>query len=210
MTETIEGTGPATITVVLADDHPAIRAGLRMQLERIPGVQVLAEAQDGDEAVTAIEEHRPDVAVVDLRMPGKDGIEIAAAVGDDTRVVLLSATTDSQVVQRALEAGAAGYVDKESGLDIIEAAVREVARGRRYVDPSLVAGLLDSAGERLSEREIQVLQLAGNGMQNKTIAAQLALSEETVKSHISNIMRKLDAHSRTEAVAAALRRSLIR
>lgn len=198
-------------TVVLADDHPAIRMGVRMRLEREPGVTIIGEAADGPEAIELIRQLHPDVAIVDLRMPSSDGIDVTSAVvGNHTKVVLLSAVGDAHLVQQALDAGATGYVDKESPLDVLVSAVQSAARGRSFVDPSLVAGLLDPTDRRLSPREREVLQLAADGLQNRAIAAKLHLSEETVKSHVSSVIRKLDASSRTQAVAEALRRSIIR
>lgn len=201
------------ITVLLADDHPALRAGLRARLDAADGICVVAEASDGAEALELIREHRPDVAVVDLRMPKIDGLELvesATKEGLSSRLVLLSALVEGHLVQRAMDLGAVGYVGKESPLEVIVDAVRTVVGGNRYIDPTLVAGLLAPTDQRLSDRELEVLQLAANGMQNKVIAIELGLSEETIKTHLSNVMRKLDANSRTEAVSAALRRSLIR
>jgi DNA-binding NarL/FixJ family response regulator len=196
---------------VLADDHPAIRMGVRIRLEREAGFDVVGEACDGREAVDLINEIHPDVAVVDLRMPELDGIDVARLAGGDvTRIIVLSAMGDAELVQRALDAGAAGYVDKESPLDVLVSAVEAAASGRTFVDPSLVAGLLEGSGSRLSPRELEVLQLAADGLANRAMAERLGLSEETVKSHVSNVIRKLDATSRTQAVAEAMRRSLIR
>ena len=205
-----QGSGQST-TIVLADDHPAIRMGVRMRLEQEPGVEIVGEVADGRAAIELIRDVHPDVAIVDLRMPGADGLEVTESVtGNHTRVVLLSAVNDAQLVQKALDAGASAYVDKESSLDTVVSAVHAAARGARFVDPALVAGLLESTDRRLSERELEVLQMAADGKQNRAIAAELRLSEETVKSHVSNIIRKLDASSRTQAVAEALRRSMIR
>lgn len=182
-----------------------------MRLEREIGYVVIGEANDGPEAVQMIREIRPDIAVLDLRMPELDGIEVARQTSDDdTRTVLLSAVSDAHLVQRALDAGAVGYVDKKSSLDVLVAAVEAAVAGRTFVDPSLVAGLLDGTDLRLSTRELEVLQLASDGLANRAMAERLGLGEETVKSHISNVIRKLDATSRTQAVAVALRRSLIR
>lgn len=212
MNEAINEAHGSATTVVVADDHDAVRLGVRMRLDAEPGLLVVAEAADGAQAVAVIREHAPNVALVDLRMPGMGGIEVIEAIAGDsspTRIILLSATTDAHLVQRALDAGAAGYVGKESPLQTMVSAVQQVALGNRYVDPALVADLLQAEGDRLSPRELEVLTLASNGMQNKVIAARLGISEETIKSHVSTIIRKLDAGSRTEAVATALRRHLI-
>lgn len=203
---------PHATTVLLADDHPAMRDGIRLRLELDPDIRVVAEAANGTEALELIRGHDPDIALIDLRMPGLDGLGLVAAVRAaelPTRVVLLSALTEAHLVQRALDSGAYGYVGKDSPMEVIVDAVHSVARGSRYIDPTLLAGVLEPSGDRLTDRERQVLQLAANGQQNKVIAQELGLSEETVKSHLSNVMRKLGAQSRTEAVAAALRRSLI-
>lgn len=187
--------------------------GLKLQLERAAGVEVVGEGSDGSQALELIRMLQPDVAVLDLRMPGLDGIEVAvraSTVSSATRVVIFSSAAEPHVVQRALDAGVVGYVHKESPIEQVITAVRAAAVGGRYVDPNLVAALLGLTGDRLSERELEVLQLAADGNQNRGIAQKLHLSEETVKSHISNVIRKLGANSRTEAVASALRRSLIR
>lgn len=198
-------------TVLLADDHSATRLGVRLRLEEDPDLHVVAECADGEDAARTIRRVRPDVAVLDLNMPGLDGLEVIASVGDcPTRFVLLTGWSDPVVVQRALDAGADGFVDKVSPIEVVVSAVRVVANGGRYIDPTLVAAVLEAVSDRLSGREVEVLQLAADGRQNKEIASSLGLSGETVKSHISNILRKLGAHSRTEAVATALRRSLIR
>lgn len=199
--------------VLLADDHPALRTGIRARLEIDAVAVVVAEAGDGVHALELVQEHQPDLALLDLRMPGLDGVEVAEQILRrrlPTRVVLLTALTDVELIQHALEVGVRGYVDKGSHLDVMVAAVQAVAAGQRFVDPSLLASFVAGAArESLSQRELQVLQLTANGMQNKTIALELDLSEETVKSHLRNVMRKLDVQSRTGAVTAAFRRSLI-
>lgn len=203
---------PPSTTVLLADDHPAMRDGLRLRLGLDPTIRVVAEASDGAQALELIRSHTPDIALVDLRMPGLDGMALVAAVREanvPTRMVLVSALTEGHLVQRALDVGAYGYVGKDSPMDVIVDAIHSVSRGARYIDPTLLAVVLEPGGDRLTEREREVLQLAADGKQNKVIAQTLGLSEETIKSHLSNVMRKLGAQSRTEAVAAALRRSLI-
>lgn len=202
----------APTSILLADRHPTTRMGVRRRFEREPGFVVVAEATNGHEALELIDGHRPDVAIVDLRMSELDGVAVAESVAlteIPTRVLLLTDITEPQLVQHALDAGVRGFVGKDSPLDVIVAAVEAVMRGSRYIDPSLVAGLLDPQDEHMSDREREVLQHAANGMQNKQIAARMGLSEETIKSQVRNIIRKLHAHSRTEAVASALRRALI-
>lgn len=199
-------------TCVLVDDHPALRAGLRLKLELEAVVGVVAEAGSGDEGLRLIRTLRPDVALVDMRLPGMSGIELIEAARESelpTRIVLLTALGERDLVERAFAAGADGYVSKDSELEVVVQAVQVALSGRRFVDPSVAAALLDPAEERLTPRELEVLRLMGNGSQNKVIAFELGLGEETVKTHVATIMRKLGATSRTEVVALALRRSLI-
>lgn len=220
MTVMQDGTAPSTDTeggarvaptILLVEDHPAVRTGIRLQLES-HGLAVVGEAADGGEALAMIRQHAPSVVVADLRMPGVDGMQLVERVRDealDVSVVLLSAVTEAHFVQRALDLGASGYVSKDAPIETIVTAIDVVASGGRYVDPLLLASVLESSNEQLSPRELEVLQQAANGMQNKLIALELDISEETVKTHLSNVMRKLEAASRTEAVAAGLRRALI-
>lgn len=202
------GTAPS---VVLADDHPALREGIRLRLE-LDGVGVVvAEAEDGVEALAAVRTHYPQVAVLDVNMPLLDGVSITRQLrleDSPTRVILYTAVTDPVIIQHALAAGAHGFVDKLSSLDVLIAAIDATIAGERFVDPRLIANLLTD-DDHLSPRELQVLQLAADGMQNKAIALRLGVGDETVKSHLSNVMRKLHADSRTGAVATGLRRSLI-
>lgn len=212
-TSTDETPGAPTFAprVLLVEDHPAVRAGIRLQLEA-RGLEIVGEAADGGEALTMIRQAAPSVVMADLRMPGIDGMQLVELIRDerlDVAVVLLSAVTEAHLVQRALDLGARGYVSKDAPIETIVAAVNAVAAGGRYVDPMLLASMLDTPSETLSVRELEVLQQAANGMQNKVIAMELGISEETVKTHLSNVMRKLDSASRTQAVAAGLRRALI-
>jgi two-component system nitrate/nitrite response regulator NarL len=202
----------APLRLLLVDDHPALRAGIRLQLESGLVATVVGEASDGSSALAEIERLRPDVALVDLRMPGMDGLDLTRTVVRDelgTRIVLLSALTEPHLVRSALDAGAWGYVGKEAPLDVICDAIAAVGTGTRYIDPTLLAALVGPTANQLTPREREVLQLAADGHQNKVIALELGLGDETVKTHLSTIMRKLDAASRTEAVAFALRRSII-
>lgn len=203
---------PVPMSVLIADDHPAVRDGIRLRLELDDRLSVVGDAADGREALELIREHRPQVVIADLRMPVLDGLQLLHAVNDEslpTRVILLSAHTEAHLVQQALDLGAFGYIGKDSALEMVVDAVCAVAIGNRYIDPTLLAGLLETSEQRLTAREREVLQLAANGMQNKVIAIELKVGEETIKSHVSNVMRKLNANSRTQAVASALRQSLI-
>lgn len=205
------GAMSSELRVLLVEDHPVVRAGIRLQLEA-RGVDIVGEAADGDEALTLIRRTSPSIVLADMRMPGIDGLRLVELVREeqlDVAIVLLSAVTEANLVQRALDLGASGYVSKDAAIDTVVAAINAVAAGGRYVDPMLLASLLVSPRETLSVREREVLQHAANGMQNKVIALELGIGEETVKTHLSSVMRKLDSASRTEAVASGLRRALI-
>lgn len=205
------------ITCVVADDHPAVLDAVTRVLEEA-GVEVLAAASDGLEALDAVERLRPRVAVLDIRMRGLSGIEIArrlsaSPLGRETAVCLYTSYGDRALVTEALDCGARGYLLKEAALDELARAVEQVAAGGVYVDGSL-AGLLAS-GEAidrlpaLTQREREILHLLADGLRNEEIARRLFLSPHTVKDHVTKAMRKLSADTRTQAVATALRRSLI-
>jgi two-component system, NarL family, nitrate/nitrite response regulator NarL len=199
-------------TCVLADDHDAIRDGVRSRLESEGLAVVVGEARSGEQAVAMCNELRPTLLVLDLRMQGSDGFEVLEALRDQrltTRSLVFSAHTEPLLVERALASGALAYVCKESERRVLLDAVRAALDNRRYVDPSLIADLI-APTEPLSEREYQVLQLIGDGLQNEAIAGRLEVSIETIKTHVSSLLRKLDASTRTEAVATAFRRSLLR
>jgi DNA-binding NarL/FixJ family response regulator len=179
------------------------------------GIEVTGRARDGDEALTKIEARKPDVAVVDLRMPRLSGVEIArraARSSPETGVILYTAYGERALLTEALDAGARGFVLKEAPLDDLVRAVETVAAGGTYVDPVL-AGILasTSAGEvpSLTQRERDVLRLLADGLSNEAIGKRLFISPETVRTHIRKAMDKLDADTRTQAVAKALRQSLI-
>jgi DNA-binding NarL/FixJ family response regulator len=202
-------------TCVVADDHPAVVESVAGVLEA-HGIEVTGRARDGGEAAELIDELSPDVALIDLRMPGLSGIEVARHTGRSapaTAVILYTAFGDRALLTEALDAGARGFVLKEAPLAEVVRAVELVAAGRTYVDPVL-AGVLSStaATEKmaiLTERERDVLRLLADGQSNDEIGRSLFISPETVRSHVRKAMRKLEADTRTEAVATALRRSLI-
>jgi DNA-binding NarL/FixJ family response regulator len=206
----------APIKCVVADDHPAIVAAVSEFLEA-EGIEVVARARDGQEALTKIESTRPDVALVDLRMPRVSGTEVArraARVSPETGVILYTGSGDRAHLMEAVDAGARGYVLKEAPLPDLLRAIEVVARGGTYVDPVLAGPLAGSAAtsERLpelSQRERDVLRLLAEGLSNEEIGKKLFISAETVRTHIRKAMRKLEADTRTQAVATAIRRSLI-
>jgi two-component system, NarL family, nitrate/nitrite response regulator NarL len=200
------------ITCVLADDHPAVLDSVARVLAG-QGVAIVAQVRDGEDAVKAIEEHKPQVAVIDLRMPGMSGIAVARRAAKHTAMILYTGYSDRTLLVEALDAGVRGFVLKEAPLADVARAIETVARGSVYVDPVL-AGVLAS-GEAtqqltmLTQREREVLRLLADGLRNEEIGRELHIAGETARAHIRNAMRKLDADTRTHAVARALRQSLI-
>ena len=207
-------TAPVTdaITCIIADDHPAVLDSVSRVLAA-QGIEILAQVRDGEDAVTAIEEHKPQVAVVDLRMPGMTGIAVARRAAKHTAMILYTGYSDRTLLVEALDAGVRGFVLKEAPLADVTRAIETVAKGGIYVDPVL-AGILAS-GEAtqqltmLTQREREVLRLLADGLRNEEIGRRLHIAGETARAHIRNAMRKLDADTRTHAVAVALRQSVI-
>jgi len=205
------------IRVVLADDHAVVRKGIREFLEEAGDIVVVAEAADGDTALAAIRTERPDVAVLDIQMPRRTGIEVTRAVRDErllVGVLVLTAYDDDPYVQAVLEAGANGYVLKNASSQEIVQAVHTVHEGQMALDPSIARKIVArwmSAGQappepaepRPSPREMDVLKLVARGLTNKAIAVQLKISERTVQGHIAGLFAKLGVNSRTEAVVRA-------
>lgn len=211
----------ALIRVVLADDHAVVRQGIRDFLEDSGKIDVLAEAGDGEKVKELIEHHQPDVAVLDIRMPGATGIDVARWVreqGLPVRVLLLTAYDEDPFVVAAMQAGAHGYILKNAEADQVVAAVETVALGRSAFTPDLTERVLSrfigspqqvASGEVLSERERAVLRLAAEGLTNRGIGVQLGISDRTVQGHLASIYAKLEVGSRTEAVTKALHLGLI-
>jgi DNA-binding NarL/FixJ family response regulator len=210
-------TDRATVTtsVLVADDHPAVVEAVADVLSE-HGVEIAGRARDGNDALEQIELRKPTVAILDLRMPGQSGIEVARLVArstPDTAVILYTAFGDRALLTGALDAGARGFVLKEAPLAEVVRAVELVASGRTYVDPVLAGVLSSSAATdktlNLTQRERDVLRLLADGMSNEEIGKNLFISPETVRTHVRKAMAKLDADTRTQAVATALRQSLI-
>jgi DNA-binding NarL/FixJ family response regulator len=205
----------ASITCVVADDHPAVLEAVAEFLVQA-GIEVVARARDGEEALERIVERRPRVALVDVRMPRLGGIELtrrAKRSAPETAVLLYTGYGDRALLTEALDAGVAGFVLKEAPMDDLLRAVRSVAEGSTYVDPVLAGTLATSSvGNRLpqlTQRERDVLRLLADGLSNEEIGKNLFISAETVRTHVRKAMDKLDADTRTQAVAKALRDHLI-
>jgi len=212
-------TAPADSTphlrLVLADDHRLVRSGLRMLLESVPGWQVVAEAGDGDAALHQVLDHRPDVLVLDLAMPGRPSLGLLPELerrAPGTRVVIVTMQSDPTLARAALAAGAAGYVLKEAADSELVQAIRAVANGRSYLDPTLgalVAAARPEDDHGLSARETEVLRLIALGHTNAEIATALCLSVRTVESHRSHILAKTGCRTRAQLVEFALGENLI-
>lgn len=205
------------LRLLLVDDHPVVRDGLAAIAETQPDMDVVGEALDGEEAVERALELRPDVVLMDLRLPKLTGVEAIRRIRarlPRTHVLILTTYDSDESILEGLRAGAEGYLLKGSSRQDLLAAIRAVARGESAL-PVAVAGRLisrlqsGSAGTDLSARELEVLRLVAEGKRNRDIAAHLFLSEKTVKAHVSAILRKLNAEDRTEAVTIGLRRGLI-
>jgi DNA-binding NarL/FixJ family response regulator len=208
-----------TIRVLLVDDHQVVRRGLRTFLEVQEDIEVVGEAANGDEGVAAAEELRPDVVLMDVKMPGTDGIEALRRLRElqnPARVLVVTSFTEQRTVVPALRAGAAGYVYKDVDPEALAGAIRSVHAGHVLLQPEVAGALLsggDAAGgtgrgPSLTEREREVLGLIADGRSNREIARALVLSEKTVKTHVSNILMKLDLADRTQAALWAVRHDL--
>jgi DNA-binding NarL/FixJ family response regulator len=202
-----------SITVLMADDHPVVREGMRAMIAIEPDMAVIAEANDGAQAVALYEQHRPDVVIMDLRMPRMDGIAAIKAIlsaNPDARVLALTSYDGDADIFRALQAGARGYLIKDMlGAELVR-AIRSAASGDRVIPPEVAGRLAEyTPREDLSPREIEVLRLTAKGLRNRDIARVISRTDETVKAHLKNIMAKLGAADRTEAVMLALRRGII-
>ena len=206
----------APVTVLIVDDHAIVRHGLRTYLGAQAGLLVVGEAASGEEAVRLVAELVPDVVLLDLVLPGLDGIETTRQVrrtSPSTRVIVLTSFADDELVVRALRAGALSYLLKEAHPGEVAAAVRRAARGEAVIHPSVASRLLGegAAGpDELSERELQVLRLIAAGRSNAAIAGELQISEQTVKKHVSNILGKLHLADRTQAAVYAWQEGLVR
>ena len=202
------------IRVILADDHPVVRDGLAAIVNQQTDMLVVAEAGDGEEALKLFDEHLPDVMVLDLRMPKKDGVAVVQAVLEKhpkARLLIMTTFDGDEDIFRSLSQGAKGYLLKDAPRAEILSAIRAVSEDRPYTSSSIAAKALQRMGKpSLTQREMSVLQEIAQGRSNKDIARRLSITEGTAKTHVKSILTKLDAISRTEAVAVAHKRGLIR
>ena len=200
------------IRILLVDDHILMRMGLASATNNEPDMEVVAEAEDGVEAIEAYRLHRPDIIVLDMRMPKKNGLETIEALRREfgaVRILVLSNYASGDDVSNALKAGAWGYVVKDTRLEQLLEAIRTVHSGEQYIPAEIARRLAGRILSQLSKREMEVLSLIGRGQSNKEIAASLNLVEGTVKLHVTSILAKLGVSDRTQAVLIAMKRGLL-
>jgi DNA-binding NarL/FixJ family response regulator len=201
------------IRVLCIDDHVLVREGIAALINRQADMQVIAEAASGGDGIQQFRVHRPDISLVDLRLPDISGIEVIAGIlGDnpDARIIVISSFEGDVDIRRALSAGARGYVLKGMPREALLEAIRRVHRGGKAIPPEVAAAVAAHlTDEPLTPRELEVLTVVATGAHNRGIAATLGIAEDTVKMHIKSIMAKLDAQDRTEAVTTALKRGII-
>ena len=200
------------IRIMLVDDHILMRMGLASAANNEPDMRVVSEAEDGLEASDAYRLHQPDVVILDLRMPRRNGIATIAVLRrefSEARILVLSNYSSAEEVAAAIQAGARGYAVKDMPLDALLGAIRRVHAGERFIPPEIERRLAGRMLSQLSNRELEVLALIGQGKSNKEIATALHLVEGTVKVHVTNILSKLGVADRTQAVLAAVKRGLL-
>jgi two-component system, NarL family, response regulator LiaR len=202
------------ITIALVDDHRVVTRSLKAYLESFPDLRVVGVAASGEELLDHLDRWQPDVVLQDLLLPGGiDGVETTRRVverGSRARVIALTASLDEARMMGVLRAGAAGYVRKDADPEVLLAAVRAVAAGKTYIDPSIARGMLQSgAADDLTPREVDVLRHLALGRANKEIGAILGIGEETVKTHVAHLLAKLQVENRSQAIVQALKRGLV-
>lgn len=214
MTEPAVARDPAAIRVILVDDHPVVRDGLAAIVNQQKDMVVIAEGDDGDVAIALYDEHRPDVMVLDLRMPRLDGVSVVEQVLDrhpKARLLIMTTYDGDEDIFKSLSRGAKGYLLKDAPRQEILTAIRAVANDQPYTSGAIAAKALQRMSRpSLTQREVDVLQQLAEGRSNKDIGRRLSITEGTAKTHVKAILTKLDAISRTEAVAVAHKRGLIR
>ena len=208
------GPSIARARVLVVDDHALLRTGVANIINLEPGLEVVAEAANGADAIEAFRQHRPDVVLMDLRMPGMEGVEAVRRIREidpQARVVVLTTYDADEDIARALQAGAKAYILKDIAAEALVSCIRDVLVGKTYLAPSAAAKLAERVTQvQLTPRELSALRLLANGNSNKEIATALQISERTVKSHLGHLFEKLGVTSRTEAVRVATRRGLVR
>jgi DNA-binding NarL/FixJ family response regulator len=205
---------PDEITALIVDDHEVVREGLRLTLSRAPHIRIVGEASDGASAIELALRRKPDVVIMDVRMPGMDGLEATRSLTDqapDSKVLIFTAYSERSLLSRGFDSGANGYILKEAPHQTLVRAIEKVAAGEGYVDPALMPAFLAGKDQTdmLTAREREILKLLADGMSNADVADKLFISQETVKSHVRHILTKLEADTRTHAVAIALREAII-
>jgi DNA-binding NarL/FixJ family response regulator len=202
------------IRILTVDDHALLRKGIAALINAEPDIKLVAEASNGHEAIAEFKEHQPDVTLMDLQMPEMSGIECIIAIRSDfpnARIIVLTTYPGDVEVLRALKAGARGYLLKGQVNKDLAEVIRSVHSGQKRIPPEIAVELAEhTSDDELSSREIEVLRLIAAGNGNKEIAGKLLIAEETVKSHVTNILAKLHANDRTHAVTTALKRGIIR
>lgn len=208
--------------VLIADDHTLVRAGIRSLLEKLPGIEVVAEASDGREVLRLVAEHQPQIVLMDLAMPNLNGLDTTRALTESypkVRVIILSIYSDEEHVYQALRVGASGYLLKGASIEELELAIRSVARGETFLSPQVSRPVIDEyvrrtnasgPGDNLSSRQRQVLQLVAEGKTTKQVALELNISVKTVESHRAQLMDRLNIHDIAGLVRFAIRMGLVK
>ena len=226
MTEKASGESGEKLRVMVVDDHALFRRGLEMVLSQEPDIELVGEASDGQEAIDRAQEVMPDIVLMDVRMPKRSGIEATAQIKEilpHVKILMLTISDEEGDLYDAIKAGASGYLLKEIPIEEVADAIRTVSAGQSRISPSMASKLLNEfaamskasderpqmPSPRLTDREMEVLRLVAQGLNNRDIAKQLFISENTVKNHIRNILEKLHLHSRMEAVVYAVREKMI-
>ncbi len=203
-----------SLQILLVDDHAVVREGLMAILNRQPDMTVVAEASDGEQAVTLYRQHQPDITLMDLRMPKLEGANAIAQICADfpaARIIILTTYDGDEDIYRGLQAGAKGYLLKDASTEALLTAIHTVHQGKRYIPPEVAAKLAERIDmTELTQRELDVLKLLVTGLSNQDISQTLSISEGTVKFHVNNILNKFGVRDRTQAVIMALKRGLAR
>jgi DNA-binding NarL/FixJ family response regulator len=198
--------------ILCVDDHHVVRAGIASMLDREPDMKVVASAASGEEAICLFRQHRPDVTIMDLQLPGMSGLDAISAIrreDPEARIIVLTMHQGDEDIHRALQAGATTYVLKDALFEELLHIVRSVGAGESPLPPNITRVLAQRAGPSLTPREVAVLELIAGGFRNREIAGALGITEETTKVHVKNLLAKLGAIDRTEALSLALRRGIV-